>query len=62
MELLTYEDVAKMFGVKVNTIKSWLARKQIPKSVIFKIGAKKGTVRFVKSKLEQWINDGCLQA
>lgn len=62
MELLTYEDVAEMFQVEVNTIKGWLNRKHMPKSVTIKIGKKKGTIRFVKSKLEEWINNGCLQA
>lgn len=62
MELLTYEDVADMFKVEVNTVKSWINRKQMPKSITIKIGSKKGTIRFVKSKLEEWIKNGCLQA
>lgn len=58
--LLTANEVAEMFSVKVGTVKSWVSRGQLPEDVIFKIGSGKGTVRFKKSKLEDWIN-GSLQ-
>ena len=61
MELLTLDEMAEFFDVKVNTVKSWVQRKVIPREVIFKVGKKRGTVRFIKSKLEDWIN-GSLQA
>lgn len=61
MELLTLDEMAEFFDVKVNTVKSWMQRKVIPGEVIFKVGKKRGTVRFIKSKLEDWIN-GSLQA
>ena len=58
--LLNVDEVAELFSVKVGTVKSWVSRKQIPQDVIFKIGTGKGTIRFKKSKLEDWIN-GSLQ-
>ena len=56
MELLTIEDMAKFFDVKVNTVKCWVQNKTIPKEAIFKIGKKRGTLRFIKSRVEDWIN------
>lgn len=52
MELLTIEEVAKMFSVKVHTIRNWIRRGQLPKVAIFKIGA---TVRIRKNELEDFI-------
>lgn len=58
--LLTETDLANIFGVKPSTIRVWKSRNQIPDKVMFKLpGTTKGTVRFVKSKVMDWIN-GCL--
>ena len=60
--LLTDEGLAGVFNVSVNTVRSWKHRNQIPEQVIFKLpNTKKGTVRYIKSKVEDWIN-GCLSA
>lgn len=61
MELLTIEDVAKFFSVSENTVKCWITRRKIPDGIIFKIGKRKGTVRFIKSRLEEWVANGSLQ-
>lgn len=58
--LLDVKEVAELFGVKVGTVKSWVSRGHMPEDIIFKIGSGKGTIRFKKSKLEDWIN-GSLQ-
>lgn len=61
LELLTDEDLARFFKVEKATIITWVNRNKIPKEAIFKLpGTKKGTRRFIKSKIEEWIN-GCLQ-
>ena len=55
--LLDDTDLADVFGVAVSTIRSWKTRGQIPKEVVFKLpGTKKGTIRYIKSKVESWIN------
>lgn len=55
--LLNEEDLAKVFKVQPSTIRTWKNRKQIPEEVIFKLpDTKKGTVRFIKSKVEDWVN------
>ena len=59
-ELLTDVGLADMFKVSRSTVRSWQSRGQIPKEVTFKLpGTKRGTVRYIKSKVESWIN-GCL--
>ena len=61
-ELLTDVELAEIFKVKKETIRSWKNRKQIPEEVMFKLpGTKKGTVRYIKEKVEMWIK-GELQA
>lgn len=55
--LLDENDMAKLFNVQPSTIRTWKRRKQIPQEVIFKLpGTEKGTVRFIKSKVEDWVN------
>lgn len=62
MELLTMNEVSKIFKVENSTVRTWLNRNKIPPSVIFRLpDTKKGTVRFIKSELEDWIS-GRLQA
>ena len=61
LELLTAEDVAELFKVDKTTIRSWVHRKKFPDKVLFKIpGGKSTCIRFIKPKLEDWIN-GSLQ-
>lgn len=56
-ELLTNEELAGIFKVKKETVRSWKNRNQIPEEVMFKLpGTKKGTVRFIRSKVMEWIN------
>ncbi|MBO7735005.1 MAG: helix-turn-helix domain-containing protein [Methanobrevibacter sp.] len=55
MELLSVAEVAKIMSVNERTLRTWINRKQIPDSVIFRIG---NTVRFVRSKFENWVNGG----
>lgn len=58
--LLTDEDLAKIFQVEPSTVRSWRNRKKIPQEVMFKVsGGKKSTVRYIKTKVDDWIN-GCL--
>lgn len=61
MELLTDEEVSKMMKVKLETVRTWVHRNVIPSQIIFKVPGSKGTRRFIKSRLEDWIN-GSLQA
>ncbi len=61
IELLTDVEMSKIFKVEKQTIITWVNRGKIPKNAIFKLpGTKKGTIRFIKAKIEDWIN-GCLQ-
>lgn len=56
-ELLTDVGLADMFKVSRSTVRSWQSRGQIPKEVVFKLpGTKKGTIRYIKSKVCNWIN------
>lgn len=41
IELMTVEDVANFFKVKRSTVDSWVNRKQLPESIMFKIVGKK---------------------
>ena len=60
IELLTTKEVSKLFKVEESTVRTWLNRNKIPEAAIFKLpDTKKGTTRFIKSKLEDWIS-GCL--
>jgi transposase len=59
VELLTDEEMSKIFKVDKATIVTWVHRKKIPDEAIFKLPfTKKGTRRFIKSKIEDWINGG----
>lgn len=59
IELLTDEELSKIFKVDKATIITWVHRKKIPGQAIFKLpNSKKGTRRFIKSKIEEWINGG----
>lgn len=61
VELLTDEEMSRIFKVDKATIITWVHRKKIPDAAIFKLPCtKKGTRRFIKSKIEEWIN-GSLQ-
>lgn len=53
--LLDYKQMAKLFQVNESTIRTWVNRKQIPEDTIFKMPGKKGTIRFVRTKIENWI-------
>lgn len=61
IELMTTEDVANFFKVKRSTVDSWVNRKQLPESIMFKIVGKKSPRRFIKSRLEEWVLNGSLQ-
>jgi len=66
IELLTVAELSKVMKVKEDTIKTWVRRKQIPQSVIFKLdNTKKGTIRFIAEKVKLWLmgelkTNGCL--
>lgn len=60
IELLTADEVGAIFKVPRSTIDTWVARKKIPESVMFKLEGKRSPRRFIRSKLEAWI-DGSLQ-
>lgn len=55
MELLSIKDAASVLCVKESTFRTWINRKQIPDSVIFRIG---NTVRIIKSKFFNWVENG----
>jgi excisionase family DNA binding protein len=57
MELLSIKDAASILCVKESTFRTWINRKQIPNSVIFRIG---NTVRIIKPMFENWIMNGSL--
>ena len=63
MLLLTEEEVADLFRVKVSTIQTWTRQGKFPQEVFFKLpNSRRGIKRFIKTKLEEWIeNNGCLQ-
>ena len=62
MEFLTFKEVAEVFKVDELTVKSWVQRGQLPKFVLWKLpNSKRGTIRIIKSKLEEWQQNGCLQ-
>lgn len=53
--LLNYKQMAKLFLVEESTVRNWVNKKQIPEDIIFKMPGKKGAIRFIKPKLEEWI-------
>jgi excisionase family DNA binding protein len=58
LQLLTIRQVSELLAAKESTVRTWINRKQFPDDVIVRIG---NTVRFRRSKLEEWLNYGCLQ-
>ena len=55
--LLDENEMAELFKVKPTTIRTWKHRKKIPSEVMFKLpDTEKGTVRFIKSRVEDWVN------
>ena len=56
IELLTTDEVAELFKVKENTIRAWVCREKFPKEVLFKLPGKTACMRFIRDKLEDWIN------
>ena len=57
MELLLIKDAASILGVKESTFRTWINRKQIPDSCIFRIG---NTVRIKKTKFSNWVENGSI--
>lgn len=55
MELLSIKESADFLRVKESTLRTWINRKQIPDSIIFRIG---NTVRIIKPKFEDWVLNG----
>ena len=58
LKLLTARQVSEIFAVNESTVRTWMRRKQFPSDCILHLG---NTVRFRANKLEEWINNGCLQ-
>jgi excisionase family DNA binding protein len=49
MEMLNYADAARMIGVPIGTLYSWVGRRQIPH---VRLGPR--LVRFQRSQLDAW--------
>ncbi len=58
LQLLTIRQVSELLAAKESTVRTWINRKIFPDDVILRLG---NTVRFRRSKLEEWLNYGCLQ-
>lgn len=58
LQLLTIRQVSELLAAKESTVRTWINRKIFPDEVIVRLG---NTVRFRRSKLEEWLNYGCLQ-
>ena len=54
--LLNYEQMAKLFSVSESTVRSWVIQNKIPDNAIFKMPGKKSVIRFIRSRVEDWIN------
>jgi len=54
--LLNYEQMAELFSVNENTVRNWVSNKKIPSEAIFKLPGKRSSIRFIRSKIEKWIN------
>ena len=52
-ELLTVDEAAKIFRVQPSTLRTWIYRKQVPSTIMFRIG---NTVRVRENQLEEFIN------
>ena len=55
MDLLSIKESADLMRVKESTFRTWINRKQIPESLVFRIG---NTVRIIKPKFENWVLNG----
>lgn len=53
-KLLTTKDVGEILSTKESTVRTWVRRGIIPKSVQIKLGS---SLRFNKDKLLEWIAD-----
>ena len=53
VELLTVDEAAKVFRVQSSTLRTWIYRKQVPSTILFRIG---NTVRVRKKQLDEFIN------
>lgn len=55
--LLTESQLAEILQVKSGTIRTWVKRGKIPKSIIFRLAdSPKGTIRFISSKVLSWLS------
>lgn len=52
-KLITVEEAAQIFGVKVATFRKWIYRNKLPKETVLKIG---NTLRIRTNALAQLIN------
>lgn len=55
LELMNCADFAKLFGIKTQTVYTWLCKKQLPKNIYRKLGRKPV---FIKSEVEDWFMKG----
>ena len=53
MQLLSIKAASDLLAVKESTLRTWIARKQIPQNVVFRIG---NTVRIREEQFNRWIN------
>ena len=57
--LITDKEFAKLMKVSPMTIRTWVKRGKIPQKIIFKLpDTTKGTTRFIKDKVIEWITGG----
>lgn len=57
-QLLSIKETADLLKTKESTVRTWIRRKEIPESLIFRVGA---TVRIRLNQLNDWINgNGCV--
>ena len=60
--LITDKEFAKLMKVTPMTIRTWVRRKKIPNEIIFKLpDTTKGTTRFIKDRVIQWITGGFVE-
>ena len=58
LKLLTIRQVSELLVINESTVRTWIRRKMFPGDCIVRLG---NTVRFRASKLEEFLNNGCLQ-
>lgn len=58
LKLLTIRQVSELLAINESTVRTWIRRKMFPRECILHLG---NTVRFRASKLEDFLNNGCLQ-